>query len=131
MLALLPNNRLARFIFARNHYRADGTVKYQAFLPASDGDTSVFSISELTRDQIWELAEAHVVPLRLMPVKGSAEIEVSHVLDTGLSVALSEPPPLHANISGWPGGANPTDEDRARKKQIAQKLEEVATLNLK
>jgi hypothetical protein len=111
--------------------RANGTVKAQAFLPAKDGDTSVFCITGLPRDRIWQIADNHVVPIRLQPVKGSAEIHAADALIHNLTVTLSEPPPQHANISNWPGGLSPTDEEKAKRKQIAQQLAEVADWNPK
>ena len=125
-MSITPNDKLARFVFNSNHIRANGTVKHQAFLPAKDGDTSVFCITGLTHADVWNIADSYVVPVRLKPVKGSAEIISNDALEHNLTVTLSEPPPKHANISNWPGGLQPTDEDKARRKQIAQRLAEIA-----
>jgi hypothetical protein len=102
-------------------------VKAQAFLPAKDGDTSVFRITGLPRDQIWQIADNHVVPIRLQPVKGSAEIHAADALIHNLTVTLSEPPPQHANISIWPGGLSP--DSAVRHPLMKKKQKENKSLN--
>ena len=49
---------LSRYILDKTHIRySNRTVKYSAFLPAPDGTTSVFRVSGLTEEQVWEVGD--------------------------------------------------------------------------
>lgn len=97
-----PQESLARYVLQRSHFRADGTIKHNALMPARDGKTSVFRVSGLTDSEIWNIGHDHVVPKRGKPLLGRAEIMAQHVFDSNLGVEADEPPPRHANITGWP-----------------------------
>ena len=53
-----------------------------------------------------------------------AEVSVAHVCGVGLRVEAAEPPPRHANITGWA-----SEKDRWMSK--AQELAALATLRLR
>lgn len=90
---------MARYIFSKNQIKiSDHTVKYSAFIPPRDGLLSVFRISGLQENQIWEVG----CGLRLLPLLGRADIKASAVTKTGLSIDADDIPPRHANIFGWP-----------------------------
>jgi hypothetical protein len=106
---------LSRFIVDRNYFRANQTIKHQAFMPNSAGKTSVCRISGITDNQIWEIA-IEVARMRVKPLFGRADIRVFNVLSKSLLVVPTDPPPIrHADIVGWP-------EDKPKRISIAQEL---------
>jgi len=116
---------LSRYILDKTHIRySNRTVKYSAFLPAPDGTTSVFRVSGLTEEQVWEVGDREVALKRQKPLVGRADITAAHVLKAGLELDADNNPPLHANINGWP-------VERSGQKLIALKLAEDAQLYLK
>lgn len=131
-MSVAPEERLARFIFSQKHFSTQNKrVKPAAYLPnPENGDTSVFCVSGLGQDQVWDVAEEYVVPVRCQPVKARADITAAAVLEQGLSINRDDTPPRHANIRHWPGGANPSLEEKAKQKQIAQCLAEKSELHL-
>lgn len=108
-----PQESLARYVLQRSYFRADGTIKHNAFMPARDRNTSVFRISGLKNAQIWEIGNRYVA--RQRPLLGRAQLVAQNVFDNNLEVEPDEPPPQHANITGWP-------EDRSECKMLAQQL---------
>ena len=101
-LPILSSEILARFVFHHSHIRSsDNSVKPAAFLP-KDGMTSVFRISNLADQEVWEIGEHEVVPKRGRPLLGRADLSVFTVINNGLQVRPQEPPLRHANIVGWP-----------------------------
>lgn len=119
-----PSEQLTRYIMDKSYYRANGTVRHNAFMPAGNGQTSVFCISNLADSEIWDMGIRHVSEVRAKPLLGRADITAKHVFSTGLQVrADPEPHPRHANIVGWPG-------DKSKQKLVAIKLAEEAFLRL-
>lgn len=102
-MPVAPNEELARFAVEKSYFRADNTVRPDAFMPGSGNAVSVFRQSGLSEWEIWELGVTHVATPRDKPLLGRAVIHVRHVLSQELRVELAEPPPRHANILGWPG----------------------------
>lgn len=116
---------LARYIFSKHHFSRDrGVVKYGAFLPATNGETSVFRISGISESEVWQIGISIVAPLRARPLLGRADILASGVITGGLTLlADTKSHRLHANIGGWPGG-------KSERQLIAIKLAGRATLHL-
>jgi len=108
---------LSRFILRRDWYRpSDNTVKYAAFLPnPKNGETSVFRISGISDNKVWDLGDREVAKDPNKPILGRANISASNVVAKGLEVLPSEPPERHANIIGWP-------EEKSKQKLIALEL---------
>jgi hypothetical protein len=98
------DEKLARFVFSKNHFKpSDRTVKYAAFMPPSQNKkTSVFCVSGLSEEEIWEIGNRDVAQIRQKPLLGRGDILVLHVQKTGLNVNIDNNPPRHANIIGWP-----------------------------
>jgi hypothetical protein len=90
-------------------------VKYVAFTPDQKGDTSVFRISGITNNEIWDIGDREVAPKQNRPILGRADIETSIVVSKDLKVIPSEPPERHADITDWP-------EEKSEQKQIALEL---------
>ncbi len=106
---------LARFILQKRHIRADNTVKYAAFFPNKNGETSVFRVSGITDNKIWSIGERDVASEQGRQILGRADIKASIVISKELNIIPNEPPELHANITGWP-------DERSKQKEIALEL---------
>jgi hypothetical protein len=111
---------LSRFIFEKGLIRPDYTLRHTVFMPnKKNGETSVFRISGISEEQIWNIA-FDVAKKRVKQLFGRADILASKVFAKELQVVPKEPPPRHANIIGWP-------DDPSLTKSIAQELADEAT----
>jgi hypothetical protein len=104
-------------------------VKHQAFLPMRNPETllletSVFRISHLKDDEIWDIGQREVIRNSGRRLHGRADIILSKVLENGLSISPDDPPPRHANIVGWP-------DEESKQKMIAIALAAEAQLRLR
>lgn len=91
--------RLARFLRQSSYVaKSNGRIKYNAFLPAPDHDTSVFRVDGLNANDIETLAKEHV---KERSKNGAAMFTASLVNKAKLVIQSKEPPPRHANIRGW------------------------------
>lgn len=95
---------LSRYILEKTKYRAsDMTVKHSAFMPARNGETSVYRINDLNDDNVWNIGRKFVANPQSKPLIGRADIFASNVFKHELTI---KPAPavhlLHANITGWP-----------------------------
>ncbi len=106
---------LSRFVLNRKWIRADNTVRHIAFTPDQKGDTSVFRISGITNNEIWDIGDREVAPKQNRPILGRADINTAIVISNELKVIPSEPPKRHADITDWP-------EEKSEQKQIALEL---------
>ena len=115
---------LSRYILDKSYFRSgDQSVKFTAFMPARDGELSVFRTSALEIDQILELGRDFVATPRNKSLLGFARLGAESPLSNGLSVEGTEfPHNRHANIGNWPGGS----ENRL----VAIKLAVAASLHL-
>ncbi|QXD13984.1 hypothetical protein GQ464_010990 [Rhodocaloribacter litoris] len=115
---------LARFLLQRSHFApANHRVKYSAFMPNRDGETSVFDIHELTETEIWEMGRRYVAAPQGRSLCGRADTFVSIVENLGLMVDFDDHPPRHANITGWP-------HEKSAQKLKALELASNATLRI-
>ena len=123
---VMSDEPLARFLFQRSHFSGMSRVKYGAFLPSKQGQTSVHRVFDLTHGEICGIGKEGVLARMEDQTKilyGWAEVSVAHVEATGLEINPDDTPPRHANIIGWPA-------EKHEKKQIAIDLAAEATLNL-
>lgn len=99
-----PSEIIARFLLYRNCYAPETKrVKYPAFLPASDMNTSVFRVSTLSENEIWKIGKDDVAEKRGKQLHGRADIIAEYILTEGLAVKPDiTSHPLHANIVNWP-----------------------------
>src|SRR6266568_4343809 len=119
-----PTELLARFIFQKNHFsRQNNRVKYNAFLPNPDGETSVFRTDGFADHEIWQTGE-QVGFQRTQTLYGRGDIRTDKVVEAGLNVQPTEPPKHHANIIDWP-------VDKSERMSKAQQLAAHARLVLK
>lgn len=121
-----PSETLSRFIFQKNWYgTSDYSVKYAAFMPnPKNGKTSVFRISDISDEEIWDIGDREVSVKRGKPILGRADIIAFVVMSKDLRIEPIEPPVRHANIAGW-------SDERSRQKLISLELAVEAQLNLR
>lgn len=130
MNPLSPTDWLARFIFNRNHYSPDKrVVKYGAFLPHRNAETSVlevsvFRITGLPEVEIWSVGELEVAEKSGRTLRARADISVATVQAKELHADLDDIPPGHANIVGWP-------DEKSKQKLMAIELAASALLRVK
>lgn len=85
------------------HAKSDQRVKYRAFLPAPNGQLSVFYTDNNNNDRLRNIALKHVHSKRPnVNIHGYALNIVEDYSAHKLSVIKSEPPPNHVNIENWP-----------------------------
>jgi hypothetical protein len=114
---------LLRFLTHRNHFAAH-RVKAEAYFPArADNKTSVFRQGAVPRVEVWLLADQN---LGERHVRAVAMCRAISVRKADLRVEPDEPPPRHANLSGWPAPGDAMD--KAKLKEIAAALAESAEL---
>jgi hypothetical protein len=116
--AQVPDDEmLARFILQSNHYRADGTVKPDAFVPYPLPDLSVTRHIRLSEEQLWENGQAVAADVS-KPLYGRADLRAVAFTSVRLTVrpAPVEKNPNHANVSGWP---TEKPEQKSKAQEIA------------
>jgi len=93
-----------RYIFYSRYYaKTIGRIKYPAFVPDKNGETSVFRISNLDDQQIWDIGENHVSPYSSRTLLARGDLAALDIFDEGLEIeADTTNHKLHANIVGWP-----------------------------
>ena len=123
-LPVAADEYLSRFILDKNYFRStDHRVKFNAFMPARDGELSVFRIDTLETCEILELGRTYVAAPRNKTLLGYASLKAEVPLGNGLRLNGTEfPHRRHANICNWPGGT----ENRL----VAIKLAEAASLHI-
>jgi len=101
---ILPSEWVTRYILQRGHYAPTrGRVKHHVFLPPPNGEISVYRITDLTVDQIWDIGERHVAQPRGKTLRARADLIASDVFENSLElVPETNIHPLHASIVGWP-----------------------------
>jgi len=112
---------LTRFIFSSEHFvPTKGIVKPKAFLPDGNGETSVFRVSSIDPEQIWEIGNK----IRNEKAKARGNVVTRTVRRIGLQVnSASEEHPRHAVIVGWP-------REKDAKLMLALELSKNASLHV-
>jgi hypothetical protein len=110
---------LARFVLFSGWFRANGTVKQDAFIPPPNLQLSVTRHTGLSESELWDigLAVAEARPARFY---GRADLLADSARNSRLKVESTPTPKNHANITGWPG-------DKPAQKIIALELAAAAT----
>lgn len=121
--------RLGRFLTSSSYF-SNTRVKYNALMPRKNKnnnqfETSVFNIEGLDVQAVKQIAQKYI--LRNLPasrsVYGAGNTSQNKVQKAGLSISISEPPPRHVNIIGWP-------EEKSGQKLLAMQLAEHCILSL-
>ncbi len=103
-MKLSPGDKLTRFIRNNSHCKG-GKIRPDVFIPPNNSvDVSVYVISNLSEDQIWNIA------IKCLTTKtvARADIFVENVYINGLKVIPDKPPSRHANITPFPELPDPT-----------------------
>jgi hypothetical protein len=111
---------VARFLTSSGHFNATA-VKPAAFMPnPKNGGTSVFRHGAEPLTDLISIGEKEVGGAR--PVHGAAIIKADTVRKASLELRAGEPPPLHADIIGWPWRLEDLEFGKAEQKLIAALL---------
>ena len=108
------NIPIARFANLQHVRPSNNSLQHNLFLPPKSLKLSVFNISELQSDQIWELGDMYVAPSR-GTVIGRADLTGNQIAEKGLKIEEASPPPRHMDIIGWP-------EEKEKRLTIAKSL---------
>lgn len=99
---------LSRYLLSSSYFaRTKGQVKYSAFMPNSQGKTSIYRVSGLEDETIWEIGENFVRKpiIKKQPsckLHGRADFKGNAVFECALEVvADTSPHPRHADLVGW------------------------------
>lgn len=107
---------LARFLTSTSQFNVTG-VKAAAFLPnPKDHKKSVFRHAAEPREALIQLGHDR---LPSVTVHGAAIVKAAAIRSAKLDVIAEEPPPLHANIVGWPVNTSDPDLQKAQEKERA------------
>jgi hypothetical protein len=110
---------LARFLTQSGHFNSL-MAKPAAFLPNPKyKNTSVFRLgNEPDRlRQTWKETSTSAHTL-----KGAAICKARHIRSCQLDVIAEEPPPMHANIEGWPWLENDPELQKAKLVELASQI---------
>lgn len=99
---------IARFLTSKNHFaKSTGRIKYGSYLPALDGETSVFRVSGINRQEISYIGEKYVRNPRVKKggsctIYGWSKVKAGVILKTKLVIEPEPTPhPRHANLTNW------------------------------
>ena len=98
-----PSEIVARYLMFKNWYRADQTVRHDAFMPPDDLEFSVTRHVEANERELWQVG-AQVAAERGRTLHGRADLIVNAFIDRGLKEFADPVPgnPNHAKVTGWP-----------------------------
>ncbi|MEW8660078.1 MAG: hypothetical protein AB2603_17300 [Candidatus Thiodiazotropha endolucinida] len=124
-----PKENITRYIFnkKKGYSEVKECVKHGAYMPAPDGNASVYRTSEITEQGIWDLGVEYVEKKRKdgKKIKARADIIAAEIYEQELSIVPDTTPhELHANISNWP-------EEKDKKLMKAVELANAAQLRIK
>jgi hypothetical protein len=119
------SEQIARYILSKRYFKTTNrTVKYGAYLPAPNGETSVYRISGLSEEEIWEIGQEYVANPSSRTLYARGDTPAYVIMKTGLTlVPETTPHPLHANIVKWPS-------DKDEQKMLALEIVNEAVLAL-
>ncbi len=107
---------IARFLTSSGHFSATA-VKPAAFLPnPHNGETSVFRHGAQPLESLQAIGKREMGARSL---HGAAIVKASVVREVDLELRAGEPPPLHADIIGWPWQQHDPDLGKAERKEKA------------
>ena len=78
-------------------------MKYGAYLPAPNGEVSVYRTLNLSEKEIWDIGHEYVAKPSNRNLYARGDITASAIRKTNLDIVPeTNPHPLHANIVNWP-----------------------------
>ena len=118
--SVAASEQIARYILSKRYFSVSNrTVKYGAYLPAPNGETSVYRISNISEKGIWDIGCKYVAGPSKRTLHARGDTAAVAITKTGLEIASETTPhPLHANIVNWP---SEKDEQKMLAVEIANK----------
>jgi len=112
------NEAIARFIFSSGHFAINTErVKYGAYLPAKDGETSIYRVTGLHINEIWNIGK-DFVETNDRKLRACAKTRANEITRHSLSIVPeTDDHYRHANIKAWP---TEKDEKRMLAIEIAE-----------
>lgn len=124
------NETISRFLTSSGYLaKSKRIVKYGAFLPNRNGETSVYRVTGISNTDTWKIGEKYVrEPIARKrgscSLHGRGDIEAIEIIDSKLTIKPKPTPhPRHADIIGWP-------ESKEEKQMLATELANKAVLHL-
>lgn len=112
---MTSDERLSKFLNERGKFSATA-IKRRVMEPLADGNSSVFVTTGMVEPEVWQHADAHYGPaIARGDLTVQDVVEVASETSTELRVVWDVPPPLHANITGFPN-------EKERVMEVAQLL---------
>jgi len=117
------SEKISRYILTKSHFsKLNGTVKYGAFLPAPNGETSVYRTCKLSNEEIWKIGKENVSIPRKRTLYARGDTFAFVFTKKGLHVEPApEPHPLHANVLNW-------SNENSERKMLAVEIANEASL---
>lgn len=124
--SVAENEKIARFIFSSKHYAKEvGRVKYAAYLPARNGESSVYRIDNISWEGVWKIGKEYVETGE-RKIRACAETSALEIRRNALKVTPETTVHYrHANIVSWP---HEKDERKMLAMEIANKSQ-LGTVN--
>lgn len=104
---------LARFAISKSQFsRVTNRPKPNLLSPTPHVELSLSRIDALDSGTIQELGDDVAAKRGKEKALGYAELEAKSPRSVGLDTISDEPPPHHANITGWSDAADPAEKKR-------------------
>lgn len=110
------DERVTRYLMFSKWYRADQTIKHEAFMPPDNLEFSVTRLRQATDEEVWAVG-IQVAAVSKRSLHGRADLQALAYVKQQLLVqadALSRNP-NHATVTGWPS-------DKAQQMIVAKLL---------
>ncbi|MCU7904395.1 MAG: hypothetical protein KZQ76_00835 [Candidatus Thiodiazotropha sp. (ex Epidulcina cf. delphinae)] len=120
---MASSEQIARYILSKRYFSVSNhTVKYGAYLPAPNGEASVYRISNLSEKEIWDIGQEYVAGPSKRTLRARGDTAAAVITASGLEIVLETAPhPLHANIVNWPS-------EKDKQKMLAVEIANEAKL---
>lgn len=107
---------VTRYLMFSRWYRADQTIKYEAFIPPDDLELSVTRLLEATDAELWDLG-LHAAAESGRNLHGRADLSVQRLVSQRLRAQADVlvDNPNHAKVTGW-------STDKAQQIIVAKQL---------
>jgi hypothetical protein len=121
--SVVASEQIARYILSARYFSiTKRTVKYGAYMPAPNGETSVYRISNIAENEIWDIGRKYVAGPSKRTLRARGDTTAELITKTGLEISPETTPhPLHANIVNWPS-------EKDEQKMLAVEIANEATL---
>lgn len=118
--SVAASEQIARYILSKRHISVTkGIVRSAAYMPAPNGETSVYRITDITEKGVWDIGRKYVAGPSGRTLYARGDTPAVAITKTGLEIAPETTPhPLHANIVSWP---SEKDEQKMLAVEIANK----------